>query len=405
MQRPLSWARTWSDDGHLVSVVTEGDDHGEGDLREGVEVIRIKNPLRRFSSNKISNHPKQDSPSTLQRRLSRLLSWPQNTFGILRSGRMPDPQSIWARRAIESLQGKSWDIVVSTSGPYPVHAVAYALRKSGMCRYWAADFRDLWVDNHIYPGLFPFTIMERWLERRWMTKADKLVTVSEALAATLVKKYGSKVEVSYNGYSEREMQALPNNSAATRKSQTAQIDIVFTGTYYPGLYDIAPFCAGLDKYRKDSSALPLRVTVFGGGDAFADAVSKYACRDLFCFEGMVGRQEALLAQRRASAVLFLGNTGIRGKGVLSGKVFEYLYSGTPILAVGVDADSELGRLLALGRNSYCCGDRAQSVTDALLALSSQIPAAGNPNDSDSPPMAILGFERAAQARRLLNALN
>ena len=65
---------------------------------------------------------------------------------------------MWGVAAVRRIRGGKWDLVISTHGPYACHAIAYWLRRTERAGRWVADFRDLWVGNHIYPGLPPFTI-------------------------------------------------------------------------------------------------------------------------------------------------------------------------------------------------------------------------------------------------------
>ena len=50
--------------------------------------------------------------------------------------------------------------------------------------------------------------------------------------------------------------------------------------------------------------------------------------------GFINRDEALRMQRDANLLLFLPWNDLSVDGVLTGKIFEYLFSGTPIIAVG-----------------------------------------------------------------------
>lgn len=123
----------------------------------------------------------------------KLVQWMRARYGILSTCRMPDHTDRWVMPAFNYVSDENWDLVVSTGGPYAVHNVAYRLKEKRMTSHWIADWRDLWVDNHIYPGLWPLTIVENICERRWMDRADFITTVSDPLAAVLKNKYGEGV--------------------------------------------------------------------------------------------------------------------------------------------------------------------------------------------------------------------
>ena len=61
--------------------------------------------------------------------------------------------------------------------------------------------------------------------------------------------------------------------------------------------------------------------------------------------GVVPYRESLAAQRSAHALLFIDWMDPRAEGVLTGKLFEYLASGRPILCIGNRSDTEAARIL------------------------------------------------------------
>src|SRR5438034_424404 len=82
-----------------------------------------------------------------------------------------------------------------SSGPYTAHLLAMQLKRDRIARTWIADFRDLWTANHLYRGLFPFTLRERQLERQCLHAADVITTVSQGLASELRARTSKPVEV------------------------------------------------------------------------------------------------------------------------------------------------------------------------------------------------------------------
>ncbi len=91
----------------------------------------------------------------------------------------------WARQ-------QPWDLVVSTGGPYSVHRIGLAVKRKRPETKWVVDWRDLWVDNHIYPGLPFLNLYEKVLETKFHRAADMITTVSEPLAEVLRTKNRQK---------------------------------------------------------------------------------------------------------------------------------------------------------------------------------------------------------------------
>ena len=80
--------------------------------------------------------------------------------------RMPDLCDLLLRPTRAALVDQQWDLVISTYAPRYCHAVAYTIKKSRNTAFGVADFRDLWTQNHLAREIFPFTLCERWLERK-----------------------------------------------------------------------------------------------------------------------------------------------------------------------------------------------------------------------------------------------
>ena len=105
---------------------------------------------------------------------------------------------------------------------------------------WVADFRDLWTRNPNFRGMFPFTCLEGALERRVLSRADAVVTVSEGLADALRTGCPAKVYVIENGFDEEDLDSIP-----ATVSCTGVFTLVYTGTIYVSRQDPIPLFAAL----------------------------------------------------------------------------------------------------------------------------------------------------------------
>lgn len=344
--RPYSWAKYWSRAGHEVTVLTTTKKPAAADSpmpNEGFRVIELPIPgmasLRRLvGSAAVADTGMQAKPavppriSLKQRLRARIAKW-QKQYGFAYGCRMPDPMDLWGRAAFKAVNGEQWDLVVSSAGPYSVHAPAYRLRKNGHAKKWIADWRDLWTDNHTFPGLPLLRPLERWLERRWCQAADALTTVSEPLAETLRAKYGDKVEVIYNGFDPEDYQQLPPEPAFP---DDGIFRVVYTGSIYAGKQDPTPLFRAMGNLRQAGKISPENFQViFCGNNANVDDIARQqGVLDMVLYFGFVPRRQALHMQRDANALLFLEFYSPGLKGILTGKLFEYLYAGPPILSVG-----------------------------------------------------------------------
>jgi glycosyltransferase involved in cell wall biosynthesis len=408
--RTHSFAATWAAEGHAVTVLTTRKRPDQVGLTlpvNGFEVVELsyRGPwalelLRRLSrpepeaSAMAAGGTLADasgSAGSPKRRLLAPLRYLKARTGIFSAVRQPDLTDGWVRPAIAWAKAHGpWDVVVSSGGPPSAHLVALGIRQAGRARRWVADFRDLWTDNHIYAGLFPFTLAERRRERRVLAAADRIVTVSAGLADQLRAKSNTPVEVVYNGY---DPEAFAGLDPAPAFPADGRVRLVYTGTVYERGQDVSAVCAAV-------AAEPRAMLVVASdrADVWQRAARRFGLGDRLDFRGAVPRAEALRLQRDAGALVLLDWFDAR-HGVLTGKVFEYLLSPAPIWVVGGSPNSpaaglveESGRGIAFGRDPerirLAIGDRIAGTSPVLT-----------PNRAF-----IAGLARGEQARRFLRLL-
>ena len=78
---------------------------------------------------------------------------------------------------------------------------------------------------------------------------------------------------------------------------------------------------------------------------FLSLADEFGVRELIDYRGAVSREESLALQQQSDILLLLESNVPEARGVLTGKVFEYLMTDKPILLVGPGPDSELYQLL------------------------------------------------------------
>jgi hypothetical protein len=107
-----------------------------------------------------------------------------------------------------------------------------------------------------------------------------------------------------------------------------------------------------------------------------------------------------MAQRDADGLLFLEWNDPSARGVLTGKIFEYIRSGRPILGIGIDDSStESGILLKRIGNAYCLGTNVERLKEAIIEIRSS-----PKKRSQVDTAAIQPFRRDLLALRYLDVL-
>ncbi len=405
--RPLSWAKCWSRLGHSVTVLTTKKTAHETDeplySHENLEIIEadmpdaIQQAKSRYRAPGSSSAGKSGILSFLKKKFQKM----RDRTGIFNACRMPDFTDFWILPALRKMESKEpYDVIISTAGPYSVHIVAYKLKKKWKNSFWIADYRDTWSDNYIYPGMFPFNVCEKILEKHLLKKADLLTTISEPFAEHFKKKYPGKiVETVYNGY-DPEDEVDPEPSFP----DDGKYRIVHTGSLYLQKRDPSPLFLAIKELKEDKKTLSavsrLEVIFVGLQNAnLEELIQKYGLEDMVKLGGFVSRKKALAMQRDADALLFLPWNDPSTEGVLTGKIFEYLSSKTPIICVGCQQKEASQNLILeanAGKAFHDVKEIKTFLTQELLSLK---------KTSCQPETHVLQrFERPAIAKNLLDTI-
>lgn len=310
-----------------------------------------------------------------------------------------DPWILSARAELRRRReaGEAYDFVISSYGPPSAHVVGNIARKI-FGAPWIADYRDLWVENHVYKGIWPFTLIEAALERRILPKASLVTTVSQGLADVLTAKFDVPVLIIENGFEPGAMDAASDSFFADHDPRSR---IVYTGSIYKGLRDPSPVLAAIRQLIDEGNVVEREIEVlfFGAstGD-LAELVAKFGLHNVVRHGGVLSQSDSYSAQKSADLLLFLEAFDPRVDGILTGKLFEYLYVGTPILAVGTSEDSEAGRLIKSAGAGTVCGTEV-----ALIKESIRRTLRGAPSPIGDRSY-ISRFSRARQVDRLILAM-
>ena len=268
--------------------------------------------------------------------------------------------------------------VLTTSPPESAHTIGHALQRRGVP--WVADVRDAWTFEPLRPD-FPTGAQRRLdesLERRRLGAADRVVCVSEPAAADLRRRGIADPVVIPNAWDPDDDPGPAAAAAASGLLDANRTSLLYTGRFGSHGRDPAPFVEGLVRLASGSPQVAGRLEVAIAGPLQPSERALFDRRDLepvkVSLLGSLERETSLALQREADALLLLAQPA-RSQ-LINFKLFEYLGSGKPVLALA--AGTEAGRIAAdAGISPLVRADDPEAIATGLAALLGQgIPAPG-----------------------------
>jgi hypothetical protein len=278
--------------------------------------------------------------------------------------RMPCLHDVWGFFAFLKLISIKPDLVIATHSPYItlitgwLYACVY--RK---CLLWL-DFRDPWAGNKKMPGIYPFSSIEVWLEKKAVARADIVTAASKGFANGIKKQTGlAHVDV------------ISNTAAHWAKSATSissssdnSLIIAYTGTVETGWRDPSPLFELLACLRATSTPRECRITVASPKVGnLLQLAAEYKVSDCIDYRGSLEKVEALKLQHAADILLLLEDSATAELGVIPAKVFEYLLLDKPILMIGPTQESEIFKIVESAQRSLSLAD-LQSILTRKIAI-------------------------------------
>ncbi len=237
--------------------------------------------------------------------------------------------------AVRIIRQEGIDVVLTTSPPGSIHLVGAAAKRATGVR-WVADLRDP-LAGHPHRDMSRLVVRAKEQGQQGVAAlvargADAIVAVSEAIAAEMqARRPRGRVLTIPNG-------ADFDDFAGLSYSRGDVFRITHAGSFF-GQRDPRPFLTALARVEGVRAR-------FVGDFRAADREWAAGIGDRVEFVPYASHRRALELERDSEALLLLiPDAGGRGRGILSGKVFEYLAAARPILAV-VPPDGAAARLVS-----------------------------------------------------------
>lgn len=344
--RPYAWAKYWSMAGARVTVLTAAKHSFDAPLDlylpelSGVHVIEVP-----YGGARLSLVDRVIRKKWILNYLKKF-----KTFLRAKGVGTGDPRSIWqaaARPHVEKLAKES-DIIISTFGPDSSHLIACHGKRANPDLKWVADYRDLWSENP--SNMWSDNLKEsvRSMEKATVGQyADVITAVSEDMLSKLGEFCKGKLILVPNGFDLEDWE-LENVVSSVPLVRSKPLRIVHTGTVYPGQRDPTPLLEVLDAMVEKKLLVEGDILLEFYGtrvEPIKELMKNPRFKPFLRTPGHLPREEAIRIQREADLLLLLESAAADARGILTGKVFEYISAGRPIICIGSQPDFEIGLLL------------------------------------------------------------
>ena len=325
-------------------------DHSlEKDVAPNIEVIRrpINEPYSAYKKFLGINKDETVKMGFIQEKeknkswKSDLSLWVRGNFFI------PDARCGWVKPSVrflkEYLNEHPVDAIISTGPPHSMHLIALKL-KEALGLPWIADFRDPWTEIDYYNDLHLTAWADRKhhrLEQEVLTKADKVVTVAPDGARRLGRLGNRNVRTIYNGFDR-------DDDAQTPVNLSEQFTITYLGVLSK-IQNPSNLWQALAELIKEDSKFDksLRINMIGQIDsAVVSSIDENGLTQHVAYSPYMPHDQVSAVHRSSTLLLLLlmPDSEPRAKGLLTGKLFEYMASGRPILCIGPE-DGDAARIL------------------------------------------------------------
>ncbi len=279
---------------------------------------------------------------------SKIMHWLRGNIFI------PDARISWyfslVREAERIIKTEDIQAVLVSSPPHSLQLAGLKLKKKFSLPL-IADFRDPWTDIYYYKDLKRLKLtrmIDAYLEKKVLRRADRVLTVSPALKRLLESKTPiAKCSVIYNGFDETDFKkALPREQIS--------YTIGYVGNFSanqncPVLWRVLKKILELNSAFRESFCLEFTGKIHSD---IVRSIKENGLKSFTQFNDYKPHSEAIEDMQKASVLLFVIPDTENNEGILSGKLFDYLASGTPLLSVGppegdaahILSDSEAGAI-------------------------------------------------------------
>jgi glycosyltransferase involved in cell wall biosynthesis len=279
-----------------------------------------RNKTKKISSGIIPNQKKQSV-------LEKTLLWVRGNLFI------PDARFLWVKPSVNYLkkyiEENNIDTIVTSGPPHSLHLIGLQLKKELNIK-WFADFRDPWTTIGYHKALKLSSYANnkhKALEKEVLNSADTIIVTSKTTKTEFQAITSKPIEVITNGYDIEKIE----KQSLDEKFSLAHIGSFLSERNPRILWQALKELVSENPDFKNDFRLKL---IGATSQEVLDTISEFKLNNYVQKLGYVPHQEAVEHQRKSQVLLLIEINSTATKSIIPGKLFEYMVSERPIIAIG-----------------------------------------------------------------------
>jgi glycosyltransferase involved in cell wall biosynthesis len=258
---------------------------------------------------------------------------------------LPDARKGWNRyalgSALEIIIEKKIENIITTSPPHSTQMIGLKLKKKLNIK-WIADLRDPWSDIYYTDRMYQTSLagcINRSMEVRILNSADRVISTCNATRNLFRSRLHEnqspeKIITVTNGFDPDDI--------ITADIKPANFTITYLGTF-AGNYEIDVLAKAID-YVETVNFKEINLNFIGSIDGKVERIFKDRKNVRLNIKPYVEHSKAMEYLAGSAALLLVVPSGKKSDQMIPGKLFEYLASGRPVIAIGPE-DSDVAEIL------------------------------------------------------------
>lgn len=314
---------------------------------------------------------------------------------------IPDARKFWIKPSVKFLKNyiekNQIDTIITTGPPHSLHIIGLELKNSYPILNWLADFRDPWTQISYHSELKLINKAQKKhekLESEVLNAADVVIATSFADAENYKNLGAKRVEVITNGFEESDFRI--------GKFISNKFKITYSGGLEISRNPLVVWeTLGELVQENEEFKTDFELEFYGNlSSEVEDSIKESNLSNYLIKKGYVTHKESIQGIKNADLLLLTNFPDEKSKGIIPGKLFEYMATGNPVLAIGPDGGDVAQILSETQAGNYFTHSEKEKIKNYI----SNIYKKWKMDEMNHPSSAIEQFSRKALTEKLSRLL-